>query len=317
MLKATSSEKFDMQTQHSTNSRPHEDSEYIILHFGTKPHEIDAKTLLESLGAIEIALMGISRQGHPETKFRIKVQPFQKGSFEIPIEVKQMIMATGLSLMSPDWANAKESVKILLELIKLKLDLKGKEPKVVRRNGNIVEIEKNSRCTFKIDQRTYNISVKDPTVGEAIVKGFKALEADTEVKSFTVLDRKREKLLDVPRRAFGYISKAKKEPVENEPKSTERLELPIFKAVLDKSKGHKWEFYYRGIKKISAAIADEAFLDRVNNGERFGRGDTLDADLEIAKEFDVNLGVLVNRSYKVLRVYTIQRREEQTLFPSS
>ncbi len=133
-----------MPTQSSPDTHPHDDSESIILHFGTKPHEIDAKTLLDSFGAIETALMGISRHGHPEARFRIKVKPFQTGSFEVPIEIQQLLLATGLSLMSPDWANAKESVKILLELIKLKLDLKGKEAKVVRRNGNTVEIYKHS-----------------------------------------------------------------------------------------------------------------------------------------------------------------------------
>jgi hypothetical protein len=295
----------------------HEDSENIVLHFGTKPHEIDAKTLLDSFGAIEAALMGISRHGHPEARFRIKVKPFQKGSFEIPIEVQQLLMTTGLMLISPDWANAKESVKILLELIKLKLDLKGKEAKVVRRSGNSVEIQKSKNSTFNIDQRTYNIHVKDSVVGDAIARGFKALETDTEVKSFTVLNKKREKLLDVPRRAFRHLSTVVKEAADNEQKATERLELPIFKPVLDKSKGHKWEFYYRGIKRISAAITDENFLERVNNGERFGRGDTLVADLEIIKELDAKLGVLVNKSYKIIRVYDIHRRQEQASLPSS
>lgn len=119
------------------------------------------------------------------------------------------------------------------------------------------------------------------------------------------------------RRLFRYVSKTRKGTADNEQKAIERLELPIFKPVLDKSKGHKWEFYYRGIKKISAAITDENFLERVNNGERFGRGDTLIADLEIVKELDQKLGVLVNKSYKIIRVYDIQRRQEQQALPSS
>jgi hypothetical protein len=297
-----------MPAQTASDKHPRKDTESIVLHFGTKPHELDAKTLLDSFGAIEAALMGISRHSHPEARFRIKVKSFQKGSFEIPIEIQQLLSVAGLSLMSPDWANAKESVKILLELIKLKLDLKGKEPKAV-------EIQKNSSCTFNVDQRTYNIHVKDSVVGEAIARGFKALEADTEVKSFTVLNKKREKMLDVPRRSFHYVSKLKKETVDGGQTTTERLELPIFKAVLDKSKGNKWEFYYRGIKRIRATITDENFLARVDSGERFGRGDTLDVELEIVKQLDDKLKVFVNKTYKVIRVLTIHRREEQSEFP--
>jgi hypothetical protein len=302
-----------MSPQTASETHSHKDSESIILHFGTKPHEIDAKTLLESFGAIEAALMGISRHSHPDARFHIKVKPFQKGSFEVPIEVQQFLFATGLSLMSPDWANAKETVKILLELIKLKLELKCKEPKAVRKNGHVVEIEKNSRCTINVDQRTYNIHVKDSVVGESLARGFKALEADTEVKSFTVLSKQREKMLDVPRRSFRYVSKVKKENTDGQA-AIERLKLPIFKAVLDKSKGHKWEFYYRGIKRIPATIADESFLARVDGGERFGRGDTLDVELEIIKQFDEKLGVFVNKSYKIARVHGIHRREEQSEF---
>ncbi len=130
------------------------------------------------------------------------------------------------------------------------------------------------------------------------------METDTEIKSFTVLSKQREKLLDVPRRSFRFISKAKKEPANDGKPVTERLELPIFKPVLEKSKGHKWEFYYRGIKRISATITDENFLERVNQGERFGRGDTLDVDLEIVKQLDEKLKVLVNKSYKIICVTT-------------
>jgi hypothetical protein len=118
-------------------------------------------------------------------------------------------------------------------------------------------------------------------------------------------------LLDVPRRAFRYLSKAKKENANDGKTDTERLKLPIFKPVLDKGSRHKWEFYYRGIKRISASIADESFLARVDNGERFGRGDTLDVDLEIGKQLDEKLHVLVNKSYKIIHVYDIHRREEQ------
>src|SRR6185437_11253104 len=212
-----------MPTQTTVETHQHEDSESIVLHFGTKPHEIDAKTLLESFGAIETALMGIARHSHPDAKFRIKVKPFQKGSIEVPIEVQHLLLATGLTMMSADWANAKESVKILLELIKLKLDLKGKEPKVVRRNGNTVEIEKNSRCTINVDQRTYNIVANDSVVREALAKGFKAMENDTDIKSFTVLNKRREKMLDVPRRSFKYVSKVKKEAKDTDQMVTERL----------------------------------------------------------------------------------------------
>lgn len=297
------------------NINTNEESENIVLHFGTQPHEIDAKTLLESFGAFETALMGISKHGHPEARLSIKVKPFQNGSFEVPIEVHQILLATGLTLSSIDWASAKETVKIFLEIIKLKLELKGKEPKVVSKNGHTVEIQNNSQSTIFVDQRAVNIYVKDSNVGEAISRGFKALETDKEVQSFTVLNKQRDKLLEIQKDSFGYLSAPTKEMADSAHKEIEQLHLPIFKVVFDA--GYKWEFFYRGAKKIAATIADEDFLKRVEKGERFGRGDTLIVDLEIVKKPDEKSHILINKSYKITRVYDIQRRAEQTVFPTA
>ncbi len=294
---------------------PHpEDSDNIVLHFGTAPHEIDARTLVESFGAMEVALIGIAKHGHPAMTVRIKVRAFQRGSFEVPIEIRQCLMGGALALSSVDWATAKESVKIFIELIKLSLGLKGKKPKAIRADGKNVEIVKNDNSSIYVDQRTYNIHIKDVAVTEALARTFQALEADKEIKAFKVLDKKRKELLQVPRRHFRHLTTQASEIRETEQKVKERTTLPIFKAVF--GAGYKWEFYYRGIK-IPATIVDASFMERVNKGERFGRGDTLDVELEILKKFDNGVQAFVNKAYKILVVHRIQRRPEQMELPEA
>jgi hypothetical protein len=296
-----------------TTKQSHEESEDIILHFGTKPHELDAKTLLESFGGIESALVSIARYGHPDAVLRIKVRAFQAGSFEVPIQVQQWV-GTATAALKLNWQGVKESVTILTEVIKLKSlfkdKVKDKEPPCVKHIGNNVEIKDSEGCTNYFDQRSYHLHLHDAVVDEAITKTFKAMESDKEVKEFTVLDEKRKKLLDVPRRSFRELGQSNQNKETDEQKTYERLNLPIFKVVFDK--GYKWKFYYRGITKISATIADEKFIQSVKHGDvDFGSGDTLDVDLEITKGFDKKLNALVHKSYKILKVHGVQRRPKQ------
>jgi hypothetical protein len=55
------------------------------------------------------------------------------------------------------------------------------------------------------------------------------------------------------------------------------IEAPFFKD------GNKWRFS-DGQNSFYADIEDKAFLSRVNEGERFGKGDVLYADVRIAQE---------------------------------
>jgi hypothetical protein len=55
------------------------------------------------------------------------------------------------------------------------------------------------------------------------------------------------------------------------------LEAPVFKD------GDKWRFF-DGQQSFLANIEDTSFLDRVNRGERFGKGDILRVDMRITQE---------------------------------
>lgn len=283
-------------------------NEAITLHFGTKPHNIDARTLVESFGAFESALRLIATHSHPDVVLKIRVNPFKKGSFEVPIEVQQSLAIGALAVNSIDWNGARDSVKILLELIKLKLSLKGKEPTRIEKVGNSVTISGNEKTKIHVDNRTYNIHVKDAGVADAVAKSFQALEADKEIKSFSVLDKQRKKIVSIPRKSFGSLSKQRGQSETKEQRLKERATLQIFKAVFDA--GYKWDFLYKGFR-IPASITDANFQMRVASGEKFGRGDALDVDLEIVRVFDEGLQAYVNKAYSVLMVHGIINRPSQ------
>ena len=75
--------------------------------------------------------------------------------------------------------------------------------------------------------------------------------------------------------------------------------LNIVRLSFDKSQ--KWEFYYDG-NKITAKINDVDFLLKIDSGETFAKGDSLEVELEILQEFDQTVNTYVNKSYKINRI---------------
>lgn len=284
-----------------------EDRESLVLNYGTRPHDIDSRTLIASLSSIETALRQIALTGHPGAEIRIRIKPFRRGSFEIPIEVRQALTSGALVLSSVDWSGARDSIKILLELIKMRMSSKGQKKEVQATDRQVV-IEGNEKSTIFVDQRTINIHANDPKIGEALARGFQALNSDEQIKSLTVLDKKRKKLLRVPRRAFRRIAEQVIEKPPKEKTVSERTSLRVFRVVLED--GYKWDFFYQGFK-IPVTIEDPNFQDRVSRGERFGRGDILDVDLNITKKYDEGIQAYVNKSYTISKVHKIEARGVQ------
>jgi len=63
----------------------------------------------------------------------------------------------------------------------------------------------------------------------------------------------------------------------------------------------KWDFYYLG-NKISAKIADNVFGEKIDKGERFGKGDTFEVRMEIKQQYDDSVNAYINKSYTVIEV---------------
>ena len=77
--------------------------------------------------------------------------------------------------------------------------------------------------------------------------------------------------------AAWFVPVAKESPVsENVVTMALILVAPVFQD------GNKWRFS-DGSASFAATIEDETFLVRVNNGERFGKGDVLTVEMRIVQ----------------------------------
>jgi hypothetical protein len=63
----------------------------------------------------------------------------------------------------------------------------------------------------------------------------------------------------------------------------------------------KWDVVYQGIR-IPVAMSDESFLTRIDRGERFAKGDTLEVDLQIDQVLDPNINTSINKGYQIIKV---------------
>jgi len=72
--------------------------------------------------------------------------------------------------------------------------------------------------------------------------------------------------------------------------------------------GNKWRFNDGGPNNFSATIADEDFLRRVNEGERFGKGDIMRAEMHIQQN---KVGQQIKWERRILKVISHQEPSEQ------
>lgn len=195
-------------------------------------------------------------------------------------------------------ANLVESVG---GLYALHFFISGKKVKTKNRENDKISIELDDGSTMQIAEKIYNIYTTDPAVSNGISQHFSALNEDPAVSDFTVTTSDKRKIIDVTREDFPRLAIKQQFETENSRTFIESANLYIYKVVFDKT-DRKWEFYHGG-NRISASISDEDFYKLIDSGESFAKGDQLRVDLQINQVLDESVGIHVNQSYQIIKVY--------------
>lgn len=66
--------------------------------------------------------------------------------------------------------------------------------------------------------------------------------------------------------------------------------------------GARWQFMYNGFK-ISMIVKDDALMQKINEGERFGKGDAIKVKLRRIQRYNKNYRTYENKSYKIIEFY--------------
>ena len=68
---------------------------------------------------------------------------------------------------------------------------------------------------------------------------------------------------------------------------------------LNFEQGARWQFMYNGFK-ISMIVKDDALMQKINEGERFGKGDAIKVKLRRIQRYNKDYRTYENKSYRSL-----------------
>lgn len=283
------------------------------LNIGVPNHDVNSNTFLTSLTCITDIIGLINGDLSPQRKLEVRVRAIQPGSFECSCFIQDAII-NGIALlpfvMNLDLHYYKEIIDIVIEILKIKQFLKG-EPATkteVTKDGINIVLTNSKGNTIVIDKRSYNYYTGNQGINDAITKNFEKLNVDNEVSDFGI--KTEDKAFFAQRQDFLILQQ---KHIVDEEKVTEKIyenqSLQMFKLVWDSS--NKWGFIWNGVR-IQAYIKDANFFKRIDDGEKFAKGDTVQAKLKIYQIYDNTIDGWINDSYEVLEITDHKSRPTQT-----
>lgn len=282
------------------------EGDFLVLHFGGKPGQINAATLGKSLLEFAAALKDINEDINPGAIIEIVVVGNADGSYRVKL---YFIWEKARTL----WGHAEKSpiISATIAGVLTGIILNMTEPEQsVTVNGDVF-IEMSGDKSYVIPrniQRSVESAIKQPAVVDHIVKAFKVLEADEDVTDFGVgsdLNSSRQDVR-IERRYFSQIAeKGDRVTVRPDGKRTRRypgVDLVIQKSWFDSSPKKKWRFIWNGFS-INATISDKRFFERLAQRDIYiAQGDALHATLVVTQVKNEITGAWENDSYKVTDV---------------
>lgn len=278
--------------------------------FDGDTHQIDANTLINSLLHFTNITQEVNRELGTDRKIEIKVNALKEGSFLVHIILQSSIIEAVSNMFTKENLDIAGSiVTVVGGLYGAAKFLKGKEPKVIESNDNSVKIENVEGKVTYIDNRVFNIYQNNKAVRESIAQEFETLENDQNVTGFELLDKEDNPIVQIPKEEFAAIASVDDNKVMPDERVITKIgKLNIHSLSFDINA--KWSFYYEG-NKFSAKINDDEFVKLIDSGEKFAKGDTLDAEFEIKQEYYEPANTYVNKTYKIIRIVKHNPRTEQ------
>lgn len=182
--------------------------------------------------------------------------------------------------------------------------LKGSPPTSVVHHDHSVQVGNNSGTilTVHTDALTLVMSPKGVETVEKFIR--QPMEQDGYDTLQILPDDEESSLVSVTKQESGYFVGVAKELQLSD--NVNRMSVFIVAAVFQD--GNKWRFSDGG-STFNAAILDGDFLGLINRGERFGKGDVLDVDMQIVQ---TRTGMKVNVERSVVKVHRHLSPQEQS-----
>lgn len=269
----------------------------IQIKFQGEAHQIDANTLVNTLIHYNAVLTQINNEyGQGAKKINLVVNAVEKGSFVIDVSVVESLIKSVFSSSSVEYiANV---IGIFGGVFAAYKTLKGKPAKSDADKASI-HIEQHN---YEINQTIVNI-YNDSSTRDAISKSFKTASEDPNVEGIVITSQGKD-MVQVGKSDFRELIYEDFDSESDVPDMSDEIDTNARLTILKLSfeKGARWEFIYKGFK-IAMNVKDDALMDIIDKGARFGKGDAIRVTLKIIKKFNPEYNAMVNHSYKIVEFH--------------
>lgn len=273
------------------------------LKFEGRLNEVNANTLGYSLINMATLVSEATREVDTVANVEIRVKATGPGSFEIFLQLHSVLGGIFLALGPDGLAKAGAAsmwiIKMVSEVLTLRKILKGEPPKATLDQGDTFEIHASDNAKVVVDKRSFRLYFNHPETNEALTNMFKALNADKSIEGLEMADNEDKKLFEASRDDFAPMALSTSVPTPESRELYEDTTLYVIKPSFERKL--KWDVVYHGMR-IPVTLRDERFLDRVERGEKFAKGDTLIVALRIQQKLDKQLRTYVNKNYEIVEV---------------
>lgn len=262
-------------------------------------HCIDANTLVNILIHYQSIVTEANRQlSGGARKVSLQVNALKQGSFIIDMSVVQNAFAQLFS---------KETVGYVADLCgavggvyALYRKFKGKPVKTKEEREEAISLKIGDDISITAD--TINI-YNQPPVREAVSKSMETANEDASVEGFTIKGNNGGTCAEFVREEFKeyiYDGFDTEDDIPDERIIDEDTTLII--VGLNFEPGARWQFMYNGFK-ITMTVKDDALMQKINEGERFGKGDAVRVKLRRVQRYNKNYRTYENKTYKIVEFY--------------
>ena len=277
----------------------------LTIKFDGERHEVEVTTYTRVLLDFAEVMKAANRQAGTNANIDVNVIATGEGSFESFVQLVASNPAGTLEIAASLATVATALVATGIGAYKLHRWLSKHEhaqlpPSPI--TADSVTIGDTHGDSITVHGNVYQFYVEQPAAREALTRSFAVLDDDEAITALEMnLDA--EDGFRAEREDFAAMSRVPVVLAEQQTVIRERVraELRVVRVVLERTTTRRWEFIW-GEHKISANITDERFLDRVEHGEAFCKGDALICELEVTKEYEPAAGVYWNKRYTVVEV---------------
>jgi hypothetical protein len=265
---------------------------------------MDVYSAAANMVAFSDYVVAATKHLYGDVEVKAEVRGFQQGSFETDLFFQVVGLGATVLTATPDVQGVLETVKESFNLFKF---LRGKSPEKVEHtdqsnnvtvtnvNGNVIVVQTES-LNLVLDEKAGRAAEK--FIGEALAKpGVEQIQIKSE----------REEVASVKQEEAQFFHAISQDtPVLEQ---TVRMGLTIQEPNFKDGLGNKWTMWDGGAS-LQFAMEDQRFIDKIDKGEPFRKGDVLICDVRIVQ---TRAGSKLRMERAILYVHDHQAGPEQAL----